>query len=143
MSKKNNSAAIGVASLTAEKQKTNKLDKLKHWMYNSVKNAQSALNSKTNISLDTDEFFKPKVGQKGNKGGSTSQQTLLLHERYINSTGSRALELKALNDRFAAAFESITWFSYRDNLEAPLLGTSHRSDTGWGCMLRTGQMILF
>jgi cysteine protease ATG4 len=66
-----------------------------------------------------------------------------LHERYINSNNARALELKALNDRFAAAFESITWFSYRDNLEAPLVGSSHRSDTGWGCMLRTGQMILF
>ena len=57
----NTAAPTSAPSLTIEKQKTTYKDKLKHWMYNSVKSAQSALNSKSNINLDTDEFFKPKV----------------------------------------------------------------------------------
>jgi cysteine protease ATG4 len=27
-------------------------------------------------------------------------------------------------------------------LERPILGSQIRSDAGWGCMVRTGQMIL-
>ena len=36
----------------------------------------------------------------------------------------------------------ITWFTYRDGMEQPLCDTNIRSDAGWGCMLRTGQMIV-
>lgn len=52
-------------------------------------------------------------------------------------------ELDDLNNRFSRLFQSITWFTYRDNLEIGLEGTNIKSDAGWGCMLRTGQMILF
>jgi len=48
-----------------------------------------------------------------------------------------------LNNKFIEAFKSICWFTYRDNLENALVGSSLKSDAGWGCMLRTGQMILF
>ena len=45
--------------------------------------------------------------------------------------------------RLKQQFEAITWFTYRDCLEQPLNNSSLRSDQGWGCMVRTGQMILF
>ena len=69
--------------------------------------------------------------------------TYLLNETFINTKNSKTIELNHLNARFSAAFESVTWFTYRDNIEMPLIGSKLQSDSGWGCMLRTGQMIMF
>lgn len=48
--------------------------------------------------------------------------TYLLNETFIN-TKNKANELNQLNARFSAAFESVTWFTYRDNIEVPLIGS--------------------
>jgi len=37
----------------------------------------------------------------------------------------------------------VTWITYRSMLERPLLQSNYKSDAGWGCMIRTGQMLLF
>jgi len=37
----------------------------------------------------------------------------------------------------------VTWITYRSDLEWEILGSRFRSDAGWGCMIRTGQMLLF
>jgi len=58
----------------------------------------------------------------------------------VNTTKS---EVQWLNNKFGEAYKSIGWFTYRDNIESSLVGSSLKSDAGWGCMLRTGQMILF
>lgn len=50
------------------------------------------------------------------------------HMHYVN---------KVVNE-IQESFESITWFTYRGNLEKPLCGSKKTSDAGWGCMLRTG-----
>ena len=69
---------------------------------------------------------------------------------YQGGQDGAKLELDALNFRFARDFQSITWFTYRDCIERSIgskitdqqSSKGLRNDSGWGCMLRTGQMIL-
>ena len=48
-----------------------------------------------------------------------------------------------ISDEIQELFHSITWFTYRRGIERPLKNSQETSDAGWGCMLRTGQMLLF
>lgn len=42
---------------------------------------------------------------------------------------------------FMEHFNSLVWMTYRTNFPA-LPGTTITTDCGWGCMVRSGQMIL-
>lgn len=78
------------------------------------------------------EFFKEREEEL------SDQQTHILHEVYVNAFDARQAQLMKLNTRFSLSFQSITWFTYRDNLEIELADSNLKGDSGWGCMLRTG-----
>jgi len=40
-----------------------------------------------------------------------------------------------------AVIKSTIWITYRNNFPE-LMESKHISDTGWGCMIRVGQMLL-
>ncbi len=53
-------------------------------------------------------------------------------------------ELEAKREVFLLDFRSAIWMTYRKNFSSPKIPVSYQctSDTGWGCMVRSGQMLL-
>lgn len=65
---------------------------------------------------------------------SKSSPLIMLGKTYeLTDPGDREL--------FRRSFSSLLWFTYRRGF-LPLSGCSLSTDSGWGCMLRTGQMLL-
>jgi len=46
-----------------------------------------------------------------------------------------------INQEFMKEVRSLVWATYRSGFE-PMVETGHATDAGWGCMIRTGQMIV-
>jgi len=73
----------------------------------------------------------------------------LPQQKKINSVENGVDDFQNQNRMLKNAFIGITWFTYRDSIEIPI-GTfnppskdsTFKTDSGWGCMVRTGQMIL-
>ena len=70
-----------------------------------------------------------------------SPSAILLGKPYTLTQESHQ---KELNDQLQRAFGSIIWFTYRRNfpiLKPQNTTKNYISDTGWGCMIRAGQMM--
>ena len=67
----------------------------------------------------------------------------LLHEKYILRDRDFNKEKGRIEYKIAESFKTITWITYRDTIEKPLLNSTYTNDAGWGCMVRTGQMLMF
>ncbi|XP_003744760.1 cysteine protease ATG4D [Galendromus occidentalis] len=59
----------------------------------------------------------------------------LLGHVYHNKNNSASFK------NFFADFSTRLWFTYRQDFQ-PMQSTGHTSDSGWGCMLRSAQMML-
>lgn len=48
-----------------------------------------------------------------------------------------------VNKEIEEVVEEIAWFSYRKNWSPPIINNELTNDIGWGCMIRSGQMLLY
>jgi len=59
----------------------------------------------------------------------------------LNNRQSFINNVNSFHEMFLKDFKSLIWFSYRKDFP-PIQKTNITTDIGWGCMVRTGQMIL-
>ncbi|VDN39287.1 unnamed protein product [Gongylonema pulchrum] len=72
---------------------------------------------------------------------SDSQNSALFHSNLPVYLLGKTYKSREDMEAIKKFFVSLLWFTYRKNFQ-PIGGTGPKSDQGWGCMLRCGQMLL-
>ncbi|GAM23514.1 hypothetical protein SAMD00019534_066890 [Acytostelium subglobosum LB1] len=97
-------------------------------------------------------FFQPSNNNQAQHNQQQQQQQQQQHQYKCNNSNNNnnnnnshqlttTFTSKDDVDRFVADFKSILWISYRKDF-LPFANTTITTDIGWGCMVRTGQMLL-
>ena len=80
---------------------------------------------------------EPKLGE--NKKSKLKIDKNKIEENKMNK--EQILVLEEELKRFQSEFTKVFYFTYRNSF-SPILPSNLTSDLGWGCMLRTGQMMI-
>ncbi|GAB1608395.1 flocculation protein FLO11-like [Argonauta hians] len=98
-------------------------------MWNNVKYGWT-LNRKTSFRYDSPIFL---LGEHYHRR----------HDDEVDGKGKESTQNNRVNNMelFKLDFASRLWFTYRRDFE-PFKGTKFTTDCGWGCMIRSGQMML-
>mmetsp|Transcript_29338 Transcript_29338/g.44204 ORF Transcript_29338/g.44204 Transcript_29338/m.44204 type:complete len:208 (+) Transcript_29338:845-1468(+) len=120
-------------------------DKFSNWMKNIYRQTKTSFISKRSVNLKKEGFFRVNkspisecsmILNKSFENPSVVANPDISHA-YLNDHENENRVFQ-LNRQMARAFQSVTWFTYRDHIEQNLGRTSLTSDAGWGCMVRTG-----
>nr|QBH22560.1 peptidase family C54 protein [Philasterides dicentrarchi] len=94
-----------------------------------------------NMTYNMNVFWKEKIESVVTKGA----QIYYLGEKIETEFQENQQEqLQKAQDRIQKMFQTTTWFTYRKVFPKLINTVTHEdfiSDTGWGCMIRAGQMI--
>lgn len=104
-------------------------------------NIQREPKSQTNLCCENKKKNKKKKSEKGFWG------SMMMWSRKSNSDAEKIQKkfVKArvqVNEWIDNHVSNIAWFTYRKGFHASFY-ENLRSDSGWGCMIRSGQMLLF
>ncbi|CAG8490809.1 2126_t:CDS:10, partial [Dentiscutata heterogama] len=109
---------------------------------NNVKDFSDDNIRQTNLQVNTDSLHKRKISDAGSVRSTSSFQSISTPTSLykLDSFGSMSPNQKKLMD-FYLDFQSRIFCCYRKDF-LPIEPAFHTTDTGWGCMHRTGQSLL-
>ncbi|XP_025110135.1 cysteine protease ATG4D-like isoform X1 [Pomacea canaliculata] len=109
-------------------------------MWNNVKYGWT-IKTKTNFKYDSPIFLLGRCYHRRAEAESSQQeQEGHMHQTQQEEQVQQHYRISAL-DEFNADFTSRLWFTYRREF-TPIGSSKMTTDCGWGCMLRSGQMMM-